>query len=142
MRTYCLSSSVFMTNKTPNGARKHYESTQPNSSKTAKLFFFLLSFFPSFFLSFVLSFCLSFFFSFFLSSDGLAQYCVNLSHWFTHKTAAFPTEQCTTPSLFHNFEASQSARIHSLKHNGFQFGTPCSSVFREFFLLEALSLSQ
>jgi len=43
-----------MTNKTPNGARKHRESTQPNSSKTAKLFFF--------------------FFFFFLSSDGLAQY--------------------------------------------------------------------
>jgi len=36
-----------MTNKTPNGARKHHESTQPNSSKTAKLFFFFL--FLSFF---------------------------------------------------------------------------------------------
>ena len=31
-----------MTNKTPNGARKHRESTQPNNSKTAKLFFFFL----------------------------------------------------------------------------------------------------
>ena len=48
----------------------------------------------------------SFFLSFFLSSDGLAQYCVNLSRWFTHETAAFSTEQCTTPSLFHNFEAT------------------------------------
>jgi len=28
-----------------------------------------------------------------LSSDGLAQYCVNLSRWFTHETAAFYTEQ-------------------------------------------------
>ena len=84
--TYCSSSSVFMTNKTPNGARKHRESTQPNSSKMAKLFFY------------------------FLPSDGLAQYCVNLSRWFTHKTAAFSTEQCTTPLLFHNFEASQGAR--------------------------------
>jgi len=37
---YCSSSIVFVTNKTPNGARKHRESTQPNSSKTAKLFFF------------------------------------------------------------------------------------------------------
>jgi len=96
-----------MTNKTPNGARKHRESTQPNSSKTAKLFFF-------------------FFLSFFLSSDGLAQHCVNLSRWFTHETAAFSTEQCTTPSLFHNFEVSQGARSHSLKHYGFEFGTPFS----------------
>ena len=38
-----------------------------------------------------------------------------------HETAAFSTEQCTTPSLFHNFEASQGARSHSLKHYGFQF---------------------
>ena len=93
----------FLTNKTPSGAEKHHESTQPNSSKTAKLFFFFL-----------------------LSSDGLAQYCVNLSRWFTHETAAFSTEQCTTPSLFHNFEVSQGARSHSLKHYGFQFGTPFS----------------
>ena len=61
----------------------------------------------------------------FLLSDGLAQYCVNLSCWFTHETA-FSTEQCTTPSLFHNFEVSQGARTHSLKHYGFQFGTPFS----------------
>jgi len=98
MTTYCSSSSVFVTNKTHNGARKRHESTQPNSSKTAKLFFFLL-----------------------LSSDGLAQYCVNLSRWFTHETAAFSTEQCTTPSLFHNFEVSQGACSHSLKHYGFLF---------------------
>ena len=62
----------------------------------------------------------------FLSSDGLAQYCVNLSRWFTHETAAFSTEQCTTPSLFHNSEVSQGTRSHSLKHCGFQFGTPFS----------------
>ena len=43
----------------------------------------------------------------FLSSDGLAQYCVNLSRWFTHETAAFCMEQCTTPSLFHSFEVSR-----------------------------------
>jgi len=92
-----------MTNKTPNGTRKLHESTQPNSSKTAKLFFF---------------------FFFFLSSDGLAQCCVNLSRWFTHETEAFFTEQCTTPSLFHNFVVSLGARSHSLKHYGFQFGTP------------------
>ena len=57
-----------------------------------------------------------------LSSDGLAQYCVNLSRWFTHETAAFSTEQYITPSLFHNFEVSQGACSHSLKHYGFQFG--------------------
>jgi len=44
---------------------------------------------------------------FFLSSDGLAQCCGNLLRWFTHETTAFFTEQCTTPSLFHNFEVSQ-----------------------------------
>ena len=35
-----------------------------------------------------------------LSSDRLAQYCVNLSRWFTHETAAFCMEECTTPLLF------------------------------------------
>ena len=84
-----------MTNKTPSGAEKHHESSEPESSKTAKMFFFLL-----------------------LSSDGLAKYCVNLSCWFTHETAAFYTEQCTTPSLFHNFEVSQGTRSHSLKVAG------------------------
>jgi len=38
------------------------------------------------------------------------------------RTAAFSTEQCTTPSLFHNFEASQGAH----KYYGFQFGMPFS----------------
>ena len=99
---YNPSSSVFMTNKTPSGAEKHHESSKPESSKVAKMFFFLLS------------------------SDGLAQYCVNLSRWFMHETAAFYTEQCTTPSLFHNFEVSQGACSHSLKHYGFQIGTPFS----------------
>jgi len=61
-----------------------------------------------------------------LSSDRLAQYCVNLSRWFMHETAAFSTEQCMTPSPFHNFEVSQGARSRSLKHYGFQFGTPFS----------------
>jgi len=32
-----------------------------------------------------------------------------------------------TPSLFHNFEVSQGACSHSLKHYGFQFGLPFSS---------------
>jgi len=93
MTTYCSSSSAFMTNKTPNGARKHPESTQPNSSKTAKLFFF------------------------FLLSDGLAQYCVNLSRWFTHETAAFSMEQArphrlfTTSKLRKAHVATQTLRI-------------------------------
>ena len=83
--------SVFMTNKTPSGARKHHESTKPGTRKRGKMFFFLLSL------------------------DGLAQYCVNLSRWFTHETAAFYTEQCITPSLFHNFEVSQGACNHHPK---------------------------
>jgi len=36
----------------------------------------------------------------FSSSDGLVQNCVILLQWFTHKVAAFYTEQCTSPSLF------------------------------------------
>jgi len=68
--------------------------------------------------------------SFFPSSRGLAQYCVNLSHWFTHETAAFSTEQCMTPSLLHNFEASQGAHSHSLKHYDFQFEMPFSLLVR------------
>jgi len=47
---------------------------------------------------------------------------MNLSYWFTHETTAFCMEQCTTPSLFHNFEVSQGTRNHSLKNYGFQFG--------------------
>jgi len=93
-----------MTIKTPNGMRKHRESTEPESSKTAKMFFFLL-----------------------LSSDGLAQRCVNFSPWFRYETAALYTEQCTTPSLLHNIEVSQGARSQVLKNYGFHFGTPFSS---------------
>jgi len=100
---YHSSPSVFMTRKTPSGARKYREGTKPGTCKTGQMFLDLL-----------------------LSSDRLAQYCVNLLRWFTHETAAFSTEQCTTPSLFHNFEVSQGARIHSLKHYGFQFEMPFS----------------
>ena len=77
-----------MTNKTPRVAKNRRESTTPGTRKTGKLFFFLL---------------LS------SSSDGLAQRRINLSRWFTHETAAFYTEQCTSPSLFHNFEVSHQA---------------------------------
>ena len=64
-----------------------------------------------------------------LSSDGLAQYCVNLSCWFMHEMAAFSTEQCTTPSLFHNFEASQGARSHT------HLNTTASNLGRHFLYL-------
>ena len=94
-----------MANSTPSGAVKHRESTEPESGQTVKMFFFLLS-----------------------SSDGLAQHCVNLSRWFTHETAAFYTEQCTTPSLFHNFEVSQGARSTHLK-------TTASNLGRHFLYL-------
>ena len=104
--TYHPSSSVFMTNKTPSGAEKHHWTRKLKNGQN--VLFFLSSFF------FLLS-----------SSDGLAQYCVNFSWWFTHKTAAFYTEQCTTLSLFHNFEVSQGAHNHSLK-------TMASSLGRHF----------
>jgi len=61
-----------------------------------------------------------------LTSDWLAQYCVNLSRWFTHETTAFCMEQYTTPLLFHNFKVSRGTRNHSLKNYGFQFRTPFS----------------
>jgi len=71
----------------------------------------------------------NYFSSFFLllSSDGLAQCCVNLSHWFTHETAAFYTEKCTSPLLFHDFEVSQGACSHSL--------TTASNLGRHFLYL-------
>ena len=48
--------------------------------------------------------------SFFLSSDGLVLCCVNLSCWFTHKTATNYTE---------HFEVSQDACNHPLDNYGF-----------------------
>ena len=71
-------------------------------------------------------------FSFFLlsSSDGLAHYCVNLLGWFTHETAAFYTEQCTTPSLFHNFEVSRGASMVATRIN-----TTASNIGRQFLYL-------
>ena len=87
-----------MANTTPSGAEKNRESTEPESSQTAKMFFFLLLL---------------------LSSDGLAHCCVNLSRWFTHETAAFYIEQCTILSLFRNFEVSQDACSHPLDNSGF-----------------------
>jgi len=44
---------------------------------------------------------------------------VTLSRWFLHKTAAFFTEQCTSPSLFSRFEVTQGDSNHSLKNYGF-----------------------
>jgi len=41
------------------------------------------------------------------SSDGLVQNCVTISQWFSYKTAAFYTEQYTSPSFFYNFEVSR-----------------------------------
>ena len=66
--------------------KKHRKSTEPESCQTAKIFCFLSSSCSS--------------------SDGLIQNRVTLWWWFSHKTAAFYTEQCTSPSLFHNFEVS------------------------------------
>ena len=84
MSLYYSSSSVFMTNNTPSGVKKHCESTEPESCQMAKMFFFLLSSSTS--------------------SDRVVQNCVTLSQWFSHKTAAFYPEQCTSPLLFHNFQ--------------------------------------
>ena len=53
------------------------------------------------------------------SLDGLVQNCMALSWWFLHKTAAYYTEQCTNPLLFHNFEVSRGGSNQSLKSCGF-----------------------
>ena len=58
-------------------------------------------------------------------NDKLVQNCVILSQRFLHKTAAFYTEQCTSPSLFHNFEVSQGGSNQSLKSYGFI----CKAIF-------------
>ena len=97
----------FLTNKTPSGAEKHHESTESENTKTTKLFFFFV-----------------FFRSFFRRASSILRQSLVLV---THETAAFYTEHCTTPLLFPNFEVSQGACSHSLKHYGFQFGTPFSS---------------
>ena len=52
---------------------------------------------------------------FFSSSDRLVQNCGTLSWWFSHKTvASFYTKQCTSPSLFHNFEVSWGGLTHAV----------------------------
>ena len=51
--------------------------------------------------------------------------CEPLS-WFTHETAANYPEQCTTLSLFHNFEVSQDACNHPLHNYGSVRWTPFS----------------
>ena len=99
-----------MTKNTPNGAKKHRESTEPESRQTAKMFFFLSSSSSS--------------------SDGLIQICVTLSRWFSHKTAAFFTEQCTSPSLFSGFEVTRGDSNRSLKNYGFLYDAIYSSRVR------------
>jgi len=78
-----------MMKNTPSGAKKHRESTESESCQTAKMSFFLLSSSSSS-----------------SSSDELVQICVTHSRWFSHKTAAFFSEQCTSPSLFSRFEVT------------------------------------
>ena len=53
----------------------------------------------------------------------LGYFCDAFSHHWDSCWSWKHSEQCRTPSLFHNFEVSQGARSHSLKHYGFQFGT-------------------
>ena len=71
---------------------------------------------------------LSFFFSSSSSSDGLVQNCMTLSQSFSHKTAAFYTEQCTSPLLSHNFEFSWGGSNRSLLNYCFI----CNTIFLTF----------
>jgi len=45
----------------------------------------------------------------------------NLRDSCSHETAAFFTEQCTSPSLFHRFEVSRGDSNYSLKNYGFLY---------------------
>ena len=116
---YCSSSSVFIMNNMPSGVKKHCESTEPESCQIAKMFFFLSS---------SSSFSSSSYSSSPSSSDELVQNGMTLSQWFPHKTAAFYTEQCTSPSLFHNYEVSQGALNQSLKSYSL-YGFICNAIF-------------
>jgi len=58
-------------------------------------------------------------FIFISSSDGLVQIGMTLSRWFSHKTAAFSNEQCTSPSLLSRFEVSRGGSTRSLKNYDF-----------------------
>jgi len=92
-------------NNIPSGAKKHCKSSETESRQTAKMFFFSSSSY---------SYSSS-------SSDGLVEICVTLSWWFSHKTAAFFTEQCTSPLLFSRFEVTRGVSNRSPKNYGFLY---------------------
>jgi len=98
---YCSSLSVIIMNNMPTGMKKHCKSTEPESCQTAKMFFHLSSSSSS------------------SSSDWLVHNYVTLSQWFSHKTASIYIEQCTSLSLFHNFEVSGDSLNWTLKNYGF-----------------------
>ena len=91
----------FMTSKTPSGVRMHRKGTKPKTCKTGQNYCF-----SSFFIKRASSI---------LREPLTLVYALNSS---------ICMEQCTTPSLFLNFEVSQGARNHSLKNYGFHFVTP------------------
>ena len=97
-----------MTNNTPIGTKKHRESTKPESHQMPKMFFLLLLLLQS------------------SSSDRLVQICVTLSWWFSHKTEAFSTEQCTSLLVyFYRFEVLRGGSNCSPKNYGFL----CDAIF-------------
>ena len=100
-----------MTKNTPSGAKKHREGTEQESHQMAKMFFSSSSSSSS-------------------SSDGLVQIHVTLSWRFSHKTAAFFTERCTSPSLFSSFEVTWGDSNCSLKNYGFLYDAIFSSCTR------------
>ena len=58
----------------------------------------------------LLSLCLVTFIASTSSSDGLVQKCTTLSQWLLYKTAAFYTEQCTSPSLFTTLKSHEAVQ--------------------------------
>ena len=88
-----------MTNNTPNGTKKHRDSTEQKVTRLLK---------------------------FFLSSDGLVQIRVTLSQRFSHKTAALSTEQCTFFPGLKSHEALWTAHWRTMASLAMPFFFTCT----------------
>jgi len=82
---YRSPSSVLMRNNTPTGTKNNHESTEPERLSSSSS-----------------------------STSSLDRLVQKLSRWFLHKTAAFYTEECACPSLFHSSEVSQGSLNQTL----------------------------
>ena len=106
--TYCSSLSVFTVNNIPSGAKKHCESTEPESRQMAIMFFFHFLFF--FFL---------FFFFFFFFRQASSNLCDSITMIFTQNSSIFHWA-VHQPIALYRFEVSLGGSNCSLKNHSFQ----------------------